>query len=332
MTAMTILTATTIMPTATATATTAAAATTAMVLAFGFAALVACATAIYGLSALFSRDPEGRAVRRLREVTQARGQVLTPPASSAIRRLGAASSQWGGWLRAHFGLTESAELRQRFARAGMQGVMAADLYQASRIVLPAVMLLTGLMVPWARAFWMLALPAVAYLVPDFVLTYRIRSRRLRIRRSVPDVIDLLVICVEAGLGLDQAMLRVAEELSLSHPDTNEEILQINREQRAGRLRAEAWQGMADRVNIPEIDALVNMLLQTERFGTPIARALGAFATAVRTRRRQAAEELAAKSTIKIIFPLVLCIFPAVFIVLLGPAALNMVQIIRHSPH
>jgi tight adherence protein C len=184
------------------------------------------------------------------------------------------------------------------------------------------------MVPYAPALWMTALPAIAYIAPDLVLGHLIRRRRALIRRSIPDVIDLLVICVDAGLGLDQAMMRVAQELSISHPEANDELLQINREQRAGRPRSEAWQSMADRVNLPDIDAMVNMLMQTERFGTPISKALSTFAAGIRLKRRQAAEEMAAKSSIKIIFPLVLFIFPTIFIVLLGPAALSVLRIMN----
>jgi tight adherence protein C len=135
-------------------------------------------------------------------------------------------------------------------------------------------------------------------------------------------VDLLVICVDAGLGLDQAMLRVGVELSISHPEINEEFLQINREQRAGKPRMDAWQSMADRTNLREISSFTSMLSQTEKFGTPIARALSVFADGMRMDRRHRAEELAAKTTVKMIFPLVLFIFPSMFIVLLAPAVLS----------
>jgi tight adherence protein C len=174
-------------------------------------------------------------------------------------------------------------------------------------------------------FWMIALPAVAYLLPEMTLNRLIKRRRERVRRSIPDTIDLLVICVDAGLGIDQALLRVSLELGVSHPQITEELLQINREQRAGKTRLQAWADMAARSELPDIDAFSNMLLQTERFGTPIARALSSFADTIRQKRRQTAEEKAAKTTVKIIFPLVLFIFPSMFIVLLGPAALNIMR-------
>jgi tight adherence protein C len=121
------------------------------------------------------------------------------------------------------------------------------------------------------------------------------------------------------------MLRVGQELGTSHPEIYEEFMQINREQRAGKLRLEAWQAMAERSQLQEIDGFVNMLMQNERFGTPIARALSTFGDNLRQKRRQHAEELAAKTTVKIIFPLVLFIFPSMFIVLLGPAGINIAR-------
>ena len=173
--------------------------------------------------------------------------------------------------------------------------------------------------------WLTALPALAHLLPDLLLERRIRSRRESFRLGIPDVVDLLVICVDAGLGLDQALQRVGQELANSHPAIQDEFLIINREQRAGRPRIEAWQAMATRVQLEEVDAMISMLMQTEKFGTPIARALSTFAGGIRMKRRQQAEEKAAQTTVKIIFPLVIFIFPAIFIVLLGPAALKIMR-------
>jgi len=134
-----------------------------------------------------------------------------------------------------------------------------------------------------------------------------------------------VICVDAGLGLDQALLRIGQEIAVSHPELHEEFMQINLEQRAGKPRIDAWQSVADRTKLPEFASLVTMLTQTDRFGTPIVRALSRFAEEIRTRRRQRAEEAAAKTKIKILFPLVLFIFPCIFIVLIGPAILQLMR-------
>jgi tight adherence protein C len=264
---------------------------------------------------------------RLLEVT--RSAEAPAVVASRAEKLEQVATAAATWLRAHFGLRDHAGLQQRFARAGLKGRVPADIYLSIRILGPLAALLLVSLLPahlfLGRWFWMMTVPAVLYLLPDLVLERMVRRRRERIRRSIPDVIDLLVICVDAGLGLDQAILRVGQELSISHPEINDEFLHLNREQRAGRPRAEAWSGVADRVKLPDIDAFVSMLLQTERFGTPISKALSAFAGGVRTRRRQAAEEQAAKTTIKIIFPLVFFIFPAIFVVLLGPAALKILH-------
>jgi tight adherence protein C len=200
-----------------------------------------------------------------------------------------------------------------------------DLYNAARILSPLLALAAASFIPFSRTFWMVALPALAFIAPNIILTRLVKRRREKIRRSIPDAIDLLVICVDAGLGIDQALLRVGQELGVSHPQITEELLQINREQRAGKPRIQAWTDMATRSQLADIDAFASMLLQTERFGTPISRALSVFADTIRVKRRQLAEQMAAKTTVKIIFPLVLFIFPSMFIVLLGPAALTIIR-------
>lgn len=224
--------------------------------------------------------------------------------------------------RAKIGLAEGERLRQRFVSAGLRGSGPMETYFAAQMLGPVAAIVAASFIPSNTFLWIAGLATFAYLAPDFWLDHAVKGRRERIRRSVPDAIDLLVICVDAGLGLDQAMLRVGTELSISHPEINEEFLQINREQRAGKPRMEAWQSMADRTMLPDIASFTGMLAQTEKFGTPIARALSAFADGMRTQRRQRAEEMAAKTTVKMIFPLVLFIFPSMFIVLLAPAVLS----------
>jgi len=225
------------------------------------------------------------------------------------------------WLRSSIGLSDDPKLLTRFAQSGHNSDAYRDIYAFARIAGPILGLVCGFFIASNRFFAMIAFAGVAYLAPDMILTRIIRRRREKIRLGIPDAIDLLVICVDAGLGMDQAMLRVGQELGTSHPEIYEEFLQISREQRAGKLRIEAWRAMAERSRLPEMDAFVNMLMQTERFGTPIARALSNFGDTIRQKRRQLAEEMAAKTTVKIIFPLVLCIFPSMFIVLLGPAGI-----------
>jgi tight adherence protein C len=196
-----------------------------------------------------------------------------------------------------------------------------DFFFTAQLVTPVVLGFAGSFINDNTLFWVLALAVVGYMVPDFWLTMRTNKRKMRIRRSMPDAMDLLVICVDAGLGLDQALLRVGSELGVSHPDISEEFAQVNLGQRAGQARLAAWQALADRTKIEEFQQFVSMLSQTDRFGTPISKALSRFSDELRLRRRQHAEEMATKTKIKIIFPLVLCIFPCIFIVLLAPAIL-----------
>jgi tight adherence protein C len=166
---------------------------------------------------------------------------------------------------------------------------------------------------------------VAFFLPDFWLAHAINKRRDRIRLSLPDSLDLLSISMEAGLGLDQAVVRVGQELRVSHPDLSEELMQVNFEQRAGAPRLGAWQAMADRVNVENVRSFVAMLVQTDRFGTPISKSLATFSDALRTQRRQQAEEMAAKTTVKLVLPLVFLIFPDVFIVTVGPALIKVMR-------
>jgi tight adherence protein C len=227
-----------------------------------------------------------------------------------------------GNVRSRFGLSANTKLKQRLAAAGLRDPATADLFFAAQCLIPLAGAFGGSFITSNTLFWICSLAAIGYIVPDFWLTEKIRRRKQRIVRSMPDAIDLLVICVDAGLGLDQALLRVGEEIALGHPDIHEEFTRVHLEQRAGRPRLETWQNLASRTQIPEFAAFVSMLTQTDRFGTPIIKALSRFADDLRLKRRQKVEESAAKTKIKIIFPLVFCIFPALFIVLLAPALMS----------
>jgi tight adherence protein C len=228
-------------------------------------------------------------------------------------------------LQARLGLTEDEKVKQQLLSAGIKSSRSMNAYAASRFIGPVIGLVCGSLIRSNTVFWALSLSAVFYLVPDMWLRMKIKKRRERIRKSLPDALDLLVICVEAGLGLDQAMLRVGQELIISHPDIHQEFMQVNLEQLAGKPRLEAWKSAAERTQIPEFSLFVSMLTQADRFGTPIVRALSRFGDEIRLKRRQRAEEMAAKTKIKILFPLVLFIFPCIFIVLLAPAILNIAK-------
>jgi tight adherence protein C len=233
-------------------------------------------------------------------------------------------------LRIRFGLAADEKIKQRLLSAGVRTSRGLNAYSASRILGPLLGLVCGSLIHTNTIFCALSLAAVFYLVPDMWLRMKIKKRNERIRKSLPDALDLLVICVEAGLGLDQAMLRVGQELSISHPDIHYEFMQVNLEQLAGKPRLEAWKSAAERTAIPEFALFVSMLTQADRFGTPIVRALSRFGDEIRLKRRQRAEEMAAKTKIKILFPLVLFIFPCIFIVLLAPAMLSIAKNIQAS--
>jgi tight adherence protein C len=160
-----------------------------------------------------------------------------------------------------------------------------------------------------------------------ILARLARRRQHRIRLSVPDALDLLVVSVEAGLGLDQAIQRVGEELAAVHPELSEDMRLINFELRAGKARAEALRNLAARTGVDDLSSLVAVLVQTDKFGTSVAQSLRVHSEVLRTKRRQRAEEAAAKTAVKMVFPLVICIFPAIWIVTLGPAAIKFVQIL-----
>jgi tight adherence protein C len=223
------------------------------------------------------------------------------------------------------GLAENPVLKAKLAAAGIKGTAATDIFFASQFLVPAAGAVAGTLIGTNTLSYVLGLGALGYMAPNMWLNWKTSRRRNRIRRSIPDSLDLMVICVDAGLGLDQALLRVGSELGVSYPDIQEEFIQVNREQRAGRPRLEAWQNLADRTQIEEFTAFVSMLSQTDRFGTPIIRALSRLSEEIRSKRKQRAEEAAAKTKIKIIFPLVLCIFPCIFIVLLAPAILSIMS-------
>ena len=220
------------------------------------------------------------------------------------------------------GMTVNDKMRVRFQTAGLRTQGRMDCYFATRVLAPVAVLVIWTFFRQISFFAITLLAAGAYLGPDLWLTARIKRRREQMRLGLPDALDLMVVCVDAGLGLDQALLRTGQELRSSHPVIAEEFLLINLEQRAGKPRINAWRDMADRTQLETVRGFATMLAQSDRFGTPISRALSTFADDLRKKRSQQAEEMAAKTTVKLMFPLVLFIFPSMFIVLLGPAALT----------
>jgi tight adherence protein C len=167
--------------------------------------------------------------------------------------------------------------------------------------------------------------ALGFFIPRFALKRMIKKRQRRIELGLPDALDLTVICVEAGLSLDQALMRVGNELSHAHPELSAELNLVNLEMRAGKPRTEALHNLSSRTGVSDIRALVGTLIQTDRFGTSIAQALRVHSDSLRTERRQRAEEAAAKTTIKMVVPLALFILPSILVVTIGPA---MIQLYR----
>jgi tight adherence protein C len=180
-----------------------------------------------------------------------------------------------------------------------------------------------------RPSLLIALPAMGfgYVIPGMLLARMAKRRQHRIRLGLPDALDLLVVSVEAGLGLDQAIQRVGAELDFAHPELSDELRLINLELRAGKGRVDALRNLADRTGVDDIVSLVAMLVQTDKFGTSVAQSLRVHSETVRTKRRQRAEEAAAKTGVKMVFPLVFCIFPAIWVVTIGPAAIKFVQVL-----
>jgi tight adherence protein C len=166
---------------------------------------------------------------------------------------------------------------------------------------------------------------VGYLVPEAWLVWRVQARQHRLRRALPDCLDLLVICVEAGLGLDQALMKVAQEMRVTHRELSDELQLVNLEMRIGKGRIDALRELARRTGLEDIKSLVAMLIQTERFGTSVAQSLRVYSDDLRVKRRQRAEEASAKTTVKMVPPLVFFIFPALMVVILGPAVITLLR-------
>jgi tight adherence protein C len=166
---------------------------------------------------------------------------------------------------------------------------------------------------------------LGYSAPGYFVTFQARRRQRRIRRGLPDALDLLVICVESGLGLDQAIMQAAKEMELAHPDISREFAMVNRELKTGTRRAEALRNLAERTAVDELKKLVAVLIQADRFGTGVAQSLRTHADYMRVQSRQVAEEKAAKVGVKLVFPIFFCILPTLFVVTVGPMAVRLVR-------
>jgi len=278
-----------------------------MVFAFGAAAVV----------------PSSALGSRLREIGWQRPKAPTKP---AIReRMEQALDPFSRALPVS--PTDVSQTRAWLIQAGYRNPQHVTIYRGLRVLFAAigffsVFLFTGFNSP----LLLCGLTAFGFFLPRFLLKRKLKERQLRIRLGLPDALDLTVICVEAGLALDQAMMRVGEDLRTSHPELSGEFHLFDLEIRAGKPRVEALRNLAERTGVDDIRSLVATLIQTDRFGTSVAQALRVHSDSLRTERRQRAEEQAAKTTVKMIIPLVLFVMPSLIFVTVGPAVIQLLHI------
>jgi tight adherence protein C len=213
-------------------------------------------------------------------------------------------------------------------RAGYRGADAFLAIRGMKVILPIALVLFALLsgiYQYNPAIILLLAIILGFMLPEIWLLWRIQARQRLLRLALPDALDLLVICVEVGLGLDQSLIRVSQELRIVHPELSDELQMVNFEMRVGKTRLEALRELARRTGLEDFKALVAMLIQTERFGTSIGQSLRVYSDELRTRRRQSAEEMSAKTTVKMVPALVAFIFPALLVVILGPALISLMR-------
>ncbi len=291
-------------------------------LAFVFASLL-----VVGGAMALAPASAGAIERRLGEVTGT--TVKRPFEDAGYERVAVDWLKKIGNMAPH-SPKEMGKLQQKLTYAGYRGREAIVIFFGIRLgcaLLFFALFATPVIMRKPNLLFALGACGVGYLLPSMVLGRLAKRRQHRIRLGLPDSLDLLVVSVEAGLGLDQALQRVSSELAFAHPDLCDELRQINFELRAGKARSEALHNLADRTGVDDISSLVAMLVQTDKFGTSVAQSLRVHSDTVRTKRRQRAEEAAAKTGVKMVFPLVFCIFPSIWVVTIGPAAIKFVEVL-----
>jgi tight adherence protein C len=224
--------------------------------------------------------------------------------------------------------SEMSRQERRLAQAGIRRKDAAGVLYGVKLALAIVLFLLSPLIPAMRAnpVLIILLPILfGALLPDMWVSRMIQSRKDKLQMALPDALDLAVVCVEAGLGLDQSLVRIGQELAPVYPELSDELQLYSLEVNAGKKRAEALRNLGQRTDVDDIKAFVAVLIQTDRFGTSVAQSLRIFAETMRTKRRQRAEERAAKMNIKMIPPLVFFVFPAIFIVVMGPAIIAIIR-------
>lgn len=291
---------------------------------------VAVATAMAAL--LWPLTDATPARRRLTEVTSG-GRGRTAAVESVLGDAPSALARRARGLVPYSPATMQ-RVQGQMQRAGFDGEWPSIVFGGLQLALPVVVLATGLTF-YGRSGQPLALTVLAalaaYYLPHLWLERQVERRRTELRNGLPDAIDLLIVCIEAGSGIDQALLRVSEELHIAYPALARELELVTAEMRAGKPRMEAFKNFATRTGVDDVRSLVAMLIQTDRFGTSLGQALRTHADTSRTKRRQRAEERAAKLGVKLLFPLVFCLFPAFYLVVLGPSLLRIFRELVWGP-
>src|SRR5215207_4380799 len=241
-------------------------------------------------------------------------------------------TRFGRWLRenAPSSWSNAGEAAPLLVQAGFEGDFAPLFYTTIRVtaavLLPLAAFVLGPQANFRNLMMLVVLAGAAGVIgPKAALDRMVGKRRDRVRKAIPDSLDLLVVCVEAGIGLDSAMLRVARDMAFLHPDLSAEFLLVNRTINAGLSREEALHGLWQRTGVDELRGLASSMVQSERLGTSIARVLRVYSETLRRKRRQRAEKKAAEASIKMIIPLALFMLPALFALILGPAAMSLAR-------
>jgi tight adherence protein C len=269
-------------------------------------------TTLRRLSQVVSRADDSSVIRSLAAAPGSRLEKLVKPFQKIVPRNSA----------------DVSIVQKRLARAGYREPSYINIFYSSKVLVPMALCLVATVTQlytYSPLFVYALAAGLGYLAPDFWLNNRISARKMKLSLGLPEALDLLVICVEAGLSVDKATMRTAEELRISQPAIADEMNLVYLEQRAGRPRAEAWKNFGERTDVDTIRSLASILIQADKFGTSVGKTLRTHAEALRTRRRQDAEEKAAKTTVKLTFPLVLFIFPSLFVVTLGPSMIVMLE-------
>ncbi|WP_342113841.1 type II secretion system F family protein [Pseudoduganella sp. OTU4001] len=289
----------------------------------------------YLVMSRFSTDPVQGRLKQVTErpSTARRRERINPNLLARIAAMLAPIAKLSGAETEEW---EKSALRTRFMNAGLRHSSMGVLYFAAKttlaIILPlamygALVLMNSRMTGNSLMFWLLLAAGTGYYLPNILLHYAIQRRQLEIFESFPDALDLLTVCVEAGLAMDAALLRVGDEIGIKSPILADELHLVTLELRAGLAKERALRNLALRTGVEDVDALVAMLIQAERFGTSIADSLRVQSDQLRTRRRQRAEEAAAKIALKLLFPLIFFIFPSLLVVLMGPAFISIYRVL-----